>query len=138
MVIVSGLCHSIFKFLMWAKGIDIHSRCAIGSRHGRPILQGRRRLQPPQVPSAHVFGRRGQREERFQCPGQLLELPGRVVRRQYLPDAVQKRLALAMVTQTAHGARGLFVFQAGHLLGVKDEGMVAQQTQVISDKQIPR
>ncbi len=86
-------------------------------------------LQPPQVPSAHVFGRGGQRKDGFQCPGQLLELPCRVVRRQYLPDAVQKRLAPAMVSQAAHGERGLFVLQAGHLLGVKDEGMVAQQTQ---------
>jgi len=59
----------------------------------------------------------------------LLELPCRIVRSQYLPDAVQKRLALAMVSQAAHGTRGLFVVQAGQLLGVKDEGMVAQQTQ---------
>ncbi len=44
-------------------------------------------------------------------------------------DAVQKRLAPAMVSQAAHGERGLFVLQAGHLLGVKDKGMVAQQTQ---------
>ena len=31
--------YSIFKFFHGSKGIDIHCRCAVGSCHGRPILQ---------------------------------------------------------------------------------------------------
>ena len=60
---------------------------------------------------------------------QLLELPAGLSAASICRMQSKNASLLQWLRRLPTVARGLFVFQAGQLLGVKDEGMVAQQTQ---------